>query len=114
MSDERRPDGTFDATPKITTPEAEELKLYGTDVKVCGQCKYFRNDEAAQEEIRNQRFYERLAREEGWKVRYLGSDPRTHGLCGAASGEVLTGALHKGCDQFRERRGLMHIRTTKG
>lgn len=100
--------------PVINTPAAKEIALYGTEIKVCGSCKYFRNDEVATEEIRRQRFYERLVREDSWKVKHLGSDPRTHGLCGATNGETLTGALHKGCDQFRERNGLMHIRSTKG
>ncbi len=113
MSDAARrekPQGAWDVTPTINTPAAEELKLYGTEIKVCGECKFFNRSDAARDDIWRQRFYERLVREEQWKVKYLGSDPRSHGLCDASGGETLTGQFHKACDQYKPRNGLMHIR----
>lgn len=113
MSDREKPLSAWDVTPTINTPAAEEVALYGTDIKVCGMCRYFESGESARENIRSQKFYERLVREERWQVKHLGSDPRTHGLCGRTNGETLTGAMHKACDGYVERRGLMSIRRSK-
>lgn len=89
----------------VLRPREEDVALFGTEVKVCGDCKYFERGLTAKVEVQNQRFFERLVLEEGWKTQHLCSPPEDLGLCGAGNGEMMTGRMHKACDQYREARG---------
>lgn len=86
-------------------PSEREVRSYGgiQPMHMCGQCKFF-DLESGRKEIQRQRLYERLEREDQWKLRHLGVDPETLGLCGADTGR-LTGALTNAdkCDQFRRK-----------
>jgi hypothetical protein len=108
MSRYRTEDGTVGTTDglktEIITPRAEELRHWGTDVKLCGTCRYF-DHEQGQKEIMQQQLAERLTREEGWKLHHLGSRLQDLGLCGAGDGDTLTGRMHKSCSQYRETHG---------
>lgn len=97
---------------------AEEKKLIEDRYHVCGTCKYFEKAEG-QTQMKAQRFIERLVREDNWQVKHLASPVNELGLCGAHSsgtgGEsMLTGRMHKCCDQYRSNQGLVSItrRTT--
>lgn len=92
----------------FTVPRSESFYADGVLVHNCSK---FNQSEAAIAEIRSQKFYQRLVREDGWKLKHLGSDPSTHGLCDETSGDdtKLTGAFHKACEHYRESRGLVRI-----
>jgi hypothetical protein len=106
-----RPDftGTIELTSLVVTPTDEEIETHGRPLRVCGECRYFNQSDRAQEVIYGQRFYERLVREEGWKLKHLCSPPQDLGLCDAWHGEMLTGRFHKACDQYRPANGLMRL-----
>lgn len=98
--------------PVITPADEAELEV-ALAQKVCGTCKYFAHAHG-QELMRAQKFVERLVREERWKVHHLASPLNQLGTCGAhdsgAGGEsMITGALHKACDQYREDQGTISI-----
>lgn len=92
----------------------EEMALYAqNEVKVCGDCKYFEHTHG-QAEIKAQRFVERLVREENWQVKHLCSPVNQLGVCGAhdagTGGEqMLTGTMHKACDQWRPNKGHLSL-----
>lgn len=98
---------------KVVTPDSEALEMLAAQ-KVCGTCKYFEHARG-QELMRAQQFVERLIREEKWQVHHLASPLNHLGVCGAhRSGgkgeqEMITGALHKACDQWRDGEGLVSI-----
>jgi hypothetical protein len=95
----------------VQPADEREVAHFNAIEKVCGTCSKFNQSEAALAEIRNQKFYQRLVREEGWKLKHLGSPPETHGLCDETSGDdtKLTGAFHKACEHYRENRGLVKL-----
>jgi hypothetical protein len=95
----------------VRPADAAEAAHFNAITKTCGSCQKFNQSDAAIAEIRSQKFYQRLVREDGWKLKHLGSDPSTHGLCDETSGDdtKLTGAFHKACEHYRENRGLVRI-----
>lgn len=100
---------TFNTETAVVQPSERDLARYGAPTTVCGNCRHFDIGDIAREKIRRERFYERLVREEGWKVKHLCSHPADLGLCGLSNGDTLTGRLHKGCDQYRPSNGLIRI-----
>lgn len=96
---------------RIVTPDAEDLAVLHRDGRTCGNCKYFELVHG-QELMKATRFVERLVREEKWQVRHLCSPLNELGACGAHdsgaggnSGSMVTGTMHKGCDQWRPANG---------
>ncbi len=102
------PDATGESL--IVTPGDRELAAIQLEGKVCGGCKYFELDHG-QKLMKDQRFLERLVHEEEWQVRHLCSPVNQLGVCGAHLGGsrsddgMITGTLHKGCDQWRPENG---------
>lgn len=101
----------------VVAPDKDALEMLGSQ-RVCGTCKYFEHARG-QQLMRAQKFVERLVREEKWQVHHLASPLNHLGVCGAhrsgnkGEDEMLTGALHKACDQWRDNAGLVSI-TKKG
>ena len=102
--------GATSESPIVSGPMVEEMAhVLGTQ-RVCGQCKYF-SVARGQALMKGQRFLERLVREDHWQIKHLASPVNDLGVCGAhtsgASGEeeMLTGRMHKACDQFRSNDG---------
>lgn len=99
------------ADPNDMSPEERRhiQDVYNT----CGQCAYFELAHA-QQQMKAQRFLERLVQEEDWQVKYLCSPVNELGICGAhdsgAGGEqCLTGKMHRACDQFRPDQGKLRV-----
>ncbi len=96
-----------------------EREMMTETFRACGQCKYFEHSHG-QSEIKAQRFVERLVREDHWQVRHLASPLNELGVCGAHSAgvggeqQMITGTMHKACDQFRAKRGLVTLRRKGG
>lgn len=94
----------------VSGPMVDEMAHVLTTQRVCGQCKYF-SVARGQALMKAQRFLERLVREDHWQVKHLASPVNDLGVCGAhtsgASGEeeMLTGRMHKACDQYRSNEG---------
>ena len=81
---------------------------------LCGACAYFERTHG-QQQMEAQRFLERLVREQDWKVEHLCSPVNHLGICGAADAgtggdQMITGAMHMGCDQFRPDNGRFSLR----
>lgn len=93
----------------VKEASAAEIARYAMPQTTCGECKFGDFSDAAQRKIKAERFYERLVREEGWQLKHLCSSPKDLGLCGMSNGETMTGRLHRGCDQFKPRNGLVKI-----
>lgn len=97
----------------VVAPGQDDIEMLAAQ-KVCGTCKYFEHARG-QELMRAQQFVERLVREEKWKLHHLASPLNHLGVCGAhrsgAKGEqeMITGALHKACDQWRDSAGIVSI-----
>lgn len=113
------PDGSVTKTSSpIVAPDQMdplEREMMTETFRTCGQCKYFEHRHG-QSEMKAQSFVERLVREENWQVKHLISPLNELGICGAHSSgrggedQMLTGTMHKACDQFRERRGALSTR----
>lgn len=92
-----------------------EREMMTETFKACGECKYFEHTHG-QSEMHAQKFVERLVREDNWQVRHLASPLNELGICGAHSSgtgndeQVLTGTMHKACDQWRPKLGLISLR----
>lgn len=104
---------------QIYAPTKADVEAVESRRNVCGECAYFDLEEG-QRRIRETRFLERLERENGWRIEYLGSPPQQLGLCRAWSGseragegETVTGVFHKACDGFRPANGLTRLRTRR-
>jgi hypothetical protein len=94
--------------------DPHEQALIEDRYQVCGTCKYFEKAEG-QAQMQGQRFVERLVREENWQVKHLASPLNELGICGAHSSghggdQMLTGRMHKACDQYRPDRGRLSLR----
>lgn len=109
----RSEDGTetkAKSAPVISGSLPEEMKLALETKNVCGECKYFSLAQG-QKLMQAQRFVERLVQEDHWQVKHLASPLNDLGVCGAhTSGgkgeeEMITGKMHKSCDQFRPANG---------
>lgn len=108
----RTPDGKAVNTTRspIVPPSANELKVLQEQAHdVCGTCKYFEHGHG-QHEIDKQQFIERLVKEDNWQVEHLCSPVNELGVCGAhdsgAGGDqMITGTIHKACDQYRPNKG---------
>ncbi len=90
-----------------------ERALLSETYDTCGGCKYFEKAHG-QEQIKAQRFLERLVREENWQVKHLCSPVNELGVCGAHDSgrggeQMLTGAMHRACDQFRPDQGKLRV-----
>lgn len=96
--------------PIVTGALAEEMAHALSTQRVCGTCKYFELAHG-QALMQGQRFVERLVREEHWQVKHLASPLNDLGVCGAHSSggkgedQMLTGRMHKACDQYRDANG---------
>jgi hypothetical protein len=93
----------------VQTASDEELARYAVPQRTCGECKFGDFTDDARAKIRGERFYERLVREEGWQLKHLCSSPEDLGLCGQSDGAMMTGRLHRACDQFRANLGLVKL-----
>lgn len=97
---------------QVIIPGEAEMAAIHMEGKLCGNCKYFELSHG-QTLMRQQRFVERLVREENWQVKHLCSPGNQLGVCGAHhSGSadadaMMTGVLHKGCDQWRPNNGAI-------
>lgn len=98
--------GAVSESPVVTGALAEEMAHVLSTGQTCGECRYFSLAQG-QALMAGQRFLERLVREDSWQIKHLASPVNQLGVCGAhTSGnkgehEMLTGKLHKACDQFR-------------
>ena len=93
-------------SPIVSGPLAEEMAHILSTGQTCGECRYFSLAQG-QALMQGQRFLERLVREDSWQVKHLASPVNQLGVCGAhtsgnkGESEMLTGKMHKACDQFR-------------
>ena len=89
----------------VLQPSKQDLEQYANAERhlTCGTCVKFRL-RAGQEQMRRERFLERLVLEEGWKVKHLGAPPSTMGLC-AETNDTLTSAYSRACEHYRDRKG---------
>jgi hypothetical protein len=90
-----------------------EREMLTETYKTCGQCRYFEKAHGQAEMVR-QRFVERLVREDNWQVRHLVSPLNELGVCGAHDSgkggeQMLTGTMHKACDQWRPNAGKLSL-----
>lgn len=98
--------------PVVEGALVEEMAHVLSTSKVCGTCKYFELAHG-QALMQGQRFVERLVREEHWQVKHLASPVNQLGVCGAHSSgskgedQMLTGRMHKACDQYRPANGTV-------
>ncbi len=96
-------DGARISSAQVRAPNRRELQIYadGT-VKTCGSCKHF-DVETGRKKMIEQRFPERLVREQDWKLRHLGAKLDELGLCGMSGGTMVTSFMAKSCDQYKEK-----------
>lgn len=101
----------------IVETSLEQLRRFGMDRKVCGNCTHFAKSEG-QNRIKEQGFIDQLVREHGWKPEFLGSDLSQLGICGqyesgantsSGKGSCITGPLHDAqtCSGFKPRNGAI-------
>ena len=115
----RNPDGSATRTesPVVSPDDMDPLEreMLSEHYTTCGQCKYFEHRHG-QAEMKAQKFVERLVREDNWQTKHLVSPLNELGICGAHSAgtgsedQMLTGTMHKSCDQFRLRKGQLSTR----
>jgi hypothetical protein len=89
----------------IKTPTKEEIDRIETG-RTCGSCDHFEYEEG-QNEIRRQRFFERMVHDERWKKEWL-AQPNAMSLdqfamCGQ-SDDMIVPAMAPACDAWRPRR----------
>lgn len=101
------PDGSPAEIPSqvIKAPTKEEIERIETG-RTCGNCDCYEYD-AGQEEIRRQRFFERMVKDEQWKAEWLANPNAMSldqmGMCGQ-SDDMAVPAMAPGCPEWRERR----------
>lgn len=101
------PDGSIAEIPAqvIKVPSKEEIERIQTG-RTCGNCDCYEYD-SGQEEIRRQRFFERMVHDEEWKAGWL-ANPNAmsldqFGMCGQSL-EMAVPAMAPGCPEWRPRR----------
>jgi hypothetical protein len=89
---------------QVSAPSTLDLQAYrdGT-AKVCGNCRHF-DLESGRQKMIQERFPERLVREQEWKLRHLGAKLDELGLCGDSGGTMVTGFMAKACDHYTENK----------
>jgi hypothetical protein len=101
------PDGTAAQIPAqvIKAPTKEEIERIQSG-RTCGNCDCYEYD-AGQEEMRRQRFFERMVKDENWKREWL-ENPNAmsldqFGMCGQ-SDDMAVPAMSAACPEWRPRR----------
>jgi len=90
----------------VVGPSGEEMHSYANPPKrVCGTCKKF-NIESGRKAIMQQRFGERLVREQDWGLRHLGVPMDHLGMCDESGGTMVTCSISNAdnCAAYREKR----------
>ena len=91
---------------RVVAPNRQQLEVYGSQQvpMTCGQCEHF-DLEGGRKQIIEERFAERLVREENWKLRHLGAPVDALGVC-AENRELavtyVSGA--RNCPSFRPKK----------
>lgn len=88
----------------IIRPTPSDVEAFGADGgrATCGSCQHF-DIERGRDKIIEERFAERLVREQEWQLKHLGVPPDMLGMCGL-SDDMVTTIISKSCDQYREAR----------
>lgn len=93
---------------RVIIPGEEEMAGISLTGQICGNCRHFARREG-QKRMDDQRFLERLVREDKWKVEHLGAPPTELGLCGLSvggdttrRGAMLTSWNAKGCGEWAQ------------
>lgn len=108
------PEAAASDAPVVKGATPEEVQMARLTGHVCGECRHFSRAEG-QRLIESQKFVQQLVREHHWQTHHLCSPLNDLGICGqqvsGAPGEnhTITGSMHKACDAFRPRNGLVSI-----
>jgi hypothetical protein len=89
----------------VVGPTGEEIRSYANPPKqVCGGCKKF-NVDSGRKAMIEQRFAERLVREEDWALHHLGVPLDHVGLCDDSGGTMATCSISNAdkCPGYRAR-----------
>lgn len=90
----------------VVAPTRDEVSSYGTQQvqATCGSCHHY-DVELGRKKMIEERFGERLVREEEWQLRHLGVPIDNLALCGLTSGAdiMVVTLVSPACDQYRQR-----------
>lgn len=91
----------------VFRPTARDIEQYSNAGihTTCASCAKFRH-RAGQEQMRRERFLERLVRENEWKLHHLGAPPESFGLC-AETSDTITSMYSRACEHYRPSNGRL-------
>lgn len=97
---------SFQGRSAVVEASDADVATFGNQRAVtCGSCRFFELRHG-QKKMQDERFPERLVREEGWKTYHVGAPMEQWGLCGMSGGQMVTTHVTNAssCDQYRPKR----------